>query len=63
MAKKQTFGDKTTKGDKKSKSYVKVVRTKLNSKSSGLKFNEEILAISTDENLDKSISNYLENKK
>jgi len=62
MAKKQSFGDKTNKENKKSKIYVKIVRTKLNSKGSGIKFNEEMLGVSPDENLDKCISTYLENK-
>ena len=62
MAKKQTFGDKTKKGENKSKSYVKIVRAKLNSKTSRLKFNEEMVGISPDENIDKYISSYLDNK-
>ena len=60
MAKKQTFGDKTKKATGKAKSYFKLVRTTKNSKTEGIRFNEEMLAIPAGENQDTFIKKVLE---
>ena len=60
MAKKQTFGDKTKKASDNAKSYFKVVRTTKNSKTEGIRFNEEILSIPAGENQDNFIKKFLE---
>tara|TARA_B100000700_G_C14371752_1_gene546283 strand:+ start:274 stop:471 length:198 start_codon:yes stop_codon:yes gene_type:complete len=60
MAKKQTFGDKTKKAGDKAKSFFKVVRTKKNKDTEGIRFNEEMLGIPPEENADNFIKKYLD---
>ena len=52
MAKKQTFGDKVNKaGDNDSqKKHVKIIRTFRSKGKKSLKFNETMLAVSSDKN-------------
>tara|TARA_Y100001970_G_C14109645_1_gene790144 strand:- start:449 stop:646 length:198 start_codon:yes stop_codon:yes gene_type:complete len=60
MAKKQTFGDKTKKAGDKAKSFFKVVRTKKNKDTEGIRFNEEMLGVPSGENADSFIKKYLD---
>jgi len=48
MAKKQTFGDKTSKANAESKKYVKVIRSIRGKSTNSLKFNEIMLGVKGD---------------
>ena len=60
MAKKQTFGDKTKKAGEKAKSFFKVVRTKKNNDTDGIRFNEEMVGVPPGENADNFIKKFLD---
>ena len=59
MAKKQSFGDKVKKGSEKgSLKHVKVINVKRSTKDA-LKFNEQMLAVNSDENIDLAVKKFL----
>ena len=60
MAKKQTFGDKTKKAGEKTKSFFKVVRTRKNSDTDGIRFNEEMVGVPPGEKADNFIKIFLD---
>jgi hypothetical protein len=60
MAKKQSFGDKTKKAGEKAKVFFKVVRTKKNKDTEGIRFNEEMLGVPPGENADNFIKSFLD---
>ena len=56
MAKKQTFGDKVKKGSEaENKKYVKVIRSIRSKEKNSLKFNENMLSISGDKNIESAV--------
>ena len=59
MAKKQTFGDKTSKASAESKKYVKVIRSTRGKNTSSLKFNELMLGVKGDKNIDAAVKEFL----
>ena len=58
MAKKQTFGDKTSKANTQNKKYVKVIRSTRGKDTNSLKFNEMILGVNGD-NLNAAVKELL----
>ena len=63
MAKKQSFGDKTKKQSKKSKTYLKIVRISKAKETGGIRFNEEMVGVPPDDNIDNYVKNYLDKAK
>ncbi len=64
MAKKQTFGDKVKGQDSKSqKTYIKIVKMMNSDKTAGVRFSEEIIGVSPDENIDNYVKKYLTESK
>ena len=60
MAKKQSFGDKVSKGsEEKSMKHVKVIRAFRSKDTNSLKFNELMLAVSGDKNPDAAVKEFL----
>ena len=59
MAKKQTFGDKTSKASVESKKYVKVIRSTRGKNTNSLKFNELMLGVKGDKNIDAAVKEFL----
>ena len=59
MAKKQTFGDKTSKASTESKKYVKVIRSTRGKNTNSLKFNELMLGVKGDKNIDAAVKEFL----
>ena len=59
MAKKQTFGDKTSKASAESKKYVKVIRSTRGKNTNSLKFNELMLGVKGDKSLDAAVKEFL----
>ena len=59
MAKKQTFGDKTSKASAESKKYVKVIRSTRGKNTNSLKFNELMLGVKGDKNVDAAVKEFL----
>ena len=59
MAKKQTFGDKTSKASAESKKYVKVIRSSRGKNTNSLKFNELMLGVKGDKNIDAAVKEFL----
>ncbi|MBC8213147.1 MAG: hypothetical protein ISR90_05355 [Candidatus Marinimicrobia bacterium] len=64
MAKKQTFGDKVKGQDsKKQNTYIKIVKAVTPDSASGIRFSEEIIGVSPDENVDNFVKKYLTESK
>ena len=60
MAKKQSFGDKVKKGSEvEKKKYVKVIRSIRAKGKNSLKFNEQMLTISGDKNVEAAVKEFL----
>ena len=60
MAKKQTFGDKVKKGSAAgSLKYIKVISVKRSKTTNSLKFNEQMLAVSEDKDLNSAVKEFL----
>ena len=60
MAKKQTFGDKVNKGSEAdSYKHIKVIRTIRSEVTNALNFNEVMLAVRGDKNLDTAVKEFL----
>ena len=59
MAKKQTFGDKTSKASAENKKYVKVIRSSRGKNTNSLKFNELMLGVKGDKNIDAAVKEFL----
>ena len=59
MAKKQTFGDKTSKASAESKKYIKVIRSTRGKNTNSLKFNELMLGVKGDKNIDAAVKEFL----
>jgi|TARA_B110000263_G_scaffold182089_1_gene159678 hypothetical protein len=58
MAKKQTFGDKTSKASTQNRKYVKVIRSTRGKDTNSLKFNELMLAVKGDKNIDAAVKEF-----
>tara|TARA_Y100001970_G_scaffold161178_1_gene197131 strand:+ start:2555 stop:2737 length:183 start_codon:yes stop_codon:yes gene_type:complete len=58
MAKKQTFGDKTSKSSAENKKYVKVIRSIRGKDTKSLKFNEVMIGVNGD-NLNAAVKELL----
>tara|TARA_B100001250_G_C19600966_1_gene700595 strand:+ start:155 stop:337 length:183 start_codon:yes stop_codon:yes gene_type:complete len=58
MAKKQTFGDKTSKASAGNRKYVKVIRSLRGKDTNSLKFNEIMLGVNGD-NLNAAVKELL----
>ena len=60
MAKKQTFGDKVNKGSEAdSYKHIKIIRTIRSEATNALNFNEVMLAVRGDKNLDAAVKEFL----
>ncbi len=56
MAKKVSFGDKVRgKKDETKDVHIKLVRSRISKRTGGLKFSEEVIGVSPEENLDKYV--------
>ena len=61
MAKKQSFGDKVNKSSEKgSLKHVKVIRTFRSKETNSLKFNELMLAVRSDKNMNEAVKEFLD---
>ena len=58
MAKKQSFGDKTIKSSTQNRKYVKVIRSTRGKDTNSLKFNELMLAVKGDKNIDAAVKEF-----
>jgi hypothetical protein len=61
MAKKQTFGDKLTRGQRQAAKTVKVVYTYTSPKNGQMKFAESLVKIMADDNEDQVINDEINN--
>ena len=61
MSKKQTFGDKVNKAadNNSQKKHVKIIRTFRSKGKNSLKFNETMLAVSSDKNPNAAVKEFL----
>ena len=60
MAKKQSFGDKVKKGSaSESLKYIKVISVKRSKNTNSLKFNEQMLAVREDKDLNSTVKEFL----
>ena len=60
MAKKQSFGDKVKKGSvAESLKYIKVISVKRSKNTNSLKFNEQMLAVREDKDLNSAVKEFL----
>ena len=64
MAKKQTFGDKTSgKGKENSKNRIKLIRSFTSDKTGSIRFSEDMLKVSEGSTPENTIKEFLESKK
>lgn len=60
MAKKVSFGDKVRgKKDHNKDVHIKLVRSRVSKRTGGIRFSEEIIGVSPEENLDKYVAGLL----
>ena len=63
MAKKQTFGDKAKKSSESQKyNHAKVIKVKSANKSEGFKFDNEMIKVPADLNLDQEVNKIFSKK-
>ena len=61
MAKKQTFGEKTSKGSSVSKTIIKLIRSSVSQETSGVRFSESIVGVPSSESIDSYIKKITSN--
>jgi len=61
MAKKQTFGDKTSK-QKNTKNRIKLIRSFVSEKTGSVRFTEDMLVVNEGSTPEKTIKNFIESK-
>jgi len=61
MAKKQTFGDKTSKDSSSSKTMIKLIRSNVSKETSGVRFSESIIGVPSSESVEAYIKKIVSN--
>tara|TARA_B100000029_G_C16991366_1_gene747621 strand:+ start:331 stop:516 length:186 start_codon:yes stop_codon:yes gene_type:complete len=61
MAKKQTFGDKTSKDGSSSKTMIKLIRSNISKETNGVRFSESIIGIPSSESVESFIKKITSN--
>ena len=62
MAKKQSFGDKTSKGEQNSKNRIKFIRSFISEKTGAVRFTEDMLKVSSNESPESAIKAFMKTK-
>ena len=62
MEKKQTFGDKSSKGKGSGKDHIKLIHSVISQNSGAIRFSEEMIRVPEDENADSFAKNQFSKK-
>mgnify|MGYP001173195016 CR=1 FL=1 len=61
MAKKQTFGDKTSKDSTASKTMIKLIKSTVSKETNGVRFSESIVGVPSSESVESYIKKIISN--